>query len=40
MNNKQKDNMVLCEEENCSYYYYKTDNKFRYCEVCRRKQWC
>jgi len=38
--NDYVDNMVPCEEDGCSYYYWKMDDKYRYCETCRKKDIC
>ena len=41
LSDEYKDNMVPCQEHNCSDYFYQLDgNKYRYCPSCRRKDMC
>jgi len=39
-NNLHTDNMKPCEEKECSYYFYDFQDKYRYCEDCRKKDMC
>jgi len=38
--NYYTDNMISCESEGCSYYFYDFQGKYRYCESCRSKDMC
>lgn len=40
LSNLYTDNMIPCESDDCSYYFYDFQNKYRYCESCRKKDMC
>lgn len=38
--NEYVDNMIPCQSDGCSYYFYNLNDKYKYCEICRRKDMC